>query len=616
MKYSVLFLRHFLFLFLFIQISIAFEETQTDWSGGDGILGPANHWFDTFYTSDTIEYIALHGNLLLTAEPLDSPEIFTLWQSNPYYISIADINNDGNPDIICTYYQSNDILWFENADGLGLTWTEHEIETNFSGAKTADGADIDGDGDIDVIGSAFTADEICWFENIDGTGTSWDDHAVNYVSFDGAHSACAADIDADGYMDIVGCAASLNDITWWKNVDGSGTNWIEYNVDSAFNGARSVQSADIDGDGDYDIIAAGRYVGAIYWWENADGIGTNWIEHIITDIFADAISVFPCDINGDGYMDVLGAAMDDDDIKWWENTDGTGTLWQEHSIDWSFDGVISVCAADMEGDGDLDVIGAAATGDEVAWWENEDGIGTSWDEHYIDFFDNAYSVATADLNSSGYLDVVCCSFLEDEFAWWEVYGYPESGYLESTILNIGMNQTDWGDITWNSEIPDSTEVTIQVRASDDYSNMGNWSDSISVSGTALSGYLDPFVRFFQYRVSLQSALVTESPILNTVTIEWFPYTDIQDLSTTVPGYSFTPAQNPVRGDLILSFRTPATGQVLITIHDISGRNVRICTDDEFTAGSHTARVDGLPTGVYICRIAAGEFRAAQRVIVL
>lgn len=41
--------------------------------------------------------------------------------------------------------------------------------------------------------------------------------------------------------------------------------------------------------------------------------------------FDGAISVYFSDINGDGYMDVLGAAILDHDITWWENNDGSGT---------------------------------------------------------------------------------------------------------------------------------------------------------------------------------------------------------------------------------------------------------------------------------------------------
>ena len=78
-------------------------------------------------------------------------------------------------------------------------------------------------------------------------------------------------------------------------------------------------------------------------------------------------------MDGDGDLDVLGAALNADDIAWWENTLGDGTTWMEHTVDVAFDGARSVYAADVDGDGNLDVLGAAENADDIAWWENRGG---------------------------------------------------------------------------------------------------------------------------------------------------------------------------------------------------------------------------------------------------
>ena len=38
----------------------------------------------------------------------------------------------------------------------------------------------------------------------------------------------------------------------------------------------------------------------------------------------------------------------------------------------------------MDGDGDLDVLGAAGFADDIAWWENTAGDGTAWTRHTVD----------------------------------------------------------------------------------------------------------------------------------------------------------------------------------------------------------------------------------------
>jgi len=63
-----------------------------------------------------------------------------------------------------------DITWREN-DG-SQNFTEHTIDSSLSGARSVYAADVDGDGDIDVIGAAFLDDEITWWENL-GPRPGW-----------------------------------------------------------------------------------------------------------------------------------------------------------------------------------------------------------------------------------------------------------------------------------------------------------------------------------------------------------------------------------------------------------------------------------------------------------
>ena len=77
------------------------------------------------------------------------------------------------------------------------------------------------------------------------------------------------------------------------------------------------------------------------------------------------VFVYAADVDGDGDTDVLGAATLADDIAWWENTAGDGTAWTEHTVDGDFDSARSVFAADVDGDGDLDVLGASSFGDDI-----------------------------------------------------------------------------------------------------------------------------------------------------------------------------------------------------------------------------------------------------------
>ena len=244
--------------------------------------------------------------------------------------------------------------------------TEHAVDGAFDGAHSVFAADVDGDGDLDVLGAAFNANDIAWWENtnVDGDGTTWMEHTVD-GDFDSAVSVYAADVDGDGDLDVLGAALFAEDIAWWENtnVDGDGTTWMEHTVDGAFDGAHSVFAADVDGDGDLDVLGAALNADDIAWWENTnvDGDGTTWMEHAVDGDFDFALSVFAADVDGDGDLDVLGAAVNADDIAWWENeTIHRNAVYPtEHNVDGDFDDARSVFAADVDGDGDLDVLGAA-----------------------------------------------------------------------------------------------------------------------------------------------------------------------------------------------------------------------------------------------------------------
>jgi hypothetical protein len=189
--------------------------------------------------------------------------------------------------------------------------------------------------------------------------------------FDGASSVHAADVDGDGDLDVLGGARDDFGVLWWENTAGDGTAWTEHAVDEEILGAISVYAVDVDSDGDVDVLGAAYYDDEVSWWENAAGDGTAWVEHAIGDAVGGAISVFAADMDGDGDVDALGAAYDDDDVTWWENLAGDGSSWVERTVTGAFPGATSVSAADVDNDDDLDVLGAAWFGNEIAWWEND-----------------------------------------------------------------------------------------------------------------------------------------------------------------------------------------------------------------------------------------------------
>ena len=53
----------------------------------------------------------------------------------------------------------------QSASASNILWFEHTISGDFNAAASVYATDVDGDGDIDVLGAAYIADDITWWEN-------------------------------------------------------------------------------------------------------------------------------------------------------------------------------------------------------------------------------------------------------------------------------------------------------------------------------------------------------------------------------------------------------------------------------------------------------------------
>ncbi len=94
--------------------------------------------------------------------------------------------------------------------------------------------------------------------------------------------------------------------------------------------------------------------------------GTGFGEELIFPL-ASLLVPLAADLDGDGDTDVLSASFIDDIIAWYEN-EGNGNFGEQQIISTIADGAISVYVADLDNDGDFDVLSASS--DKIIWFEN------------------------------------------------------------------------------------------------------------------------------------------------------------------------------------------------------------------------------------------------------
>ncbi len=310
-------------------------------------------------------------------------------------------------------------------------------------------ADIDRDGDTDFFSGEGRGGRSYWFENLGIAG--WAEHLVS-DSDNTDVGAVALDIDGDGWMDKV--AGTF----WYRNTGHPRDSAFQLCRDSAQEYVHDMLAADIDGDGKKDIINI-DYDGIRWFTVPADSRCLPWTTHKVNGSTTNLMQhggIAVGDMDGDGDMDI--SRMD----RWFENTNGKGLVWTEHiNIDFGQVGLwgLSGKARILEGDGDWDIFsfgGPGSIGIPQAYvWENTDGKGGNWIEHIVSAGTTGHEGIAFDIDGDGDADVVSKPFGRgNNFYFENLYIHSSSTlpfYLRRTNFAhpSGSNAKDVGHWEWN-----------------------------------------------------------------------------------------------------------------------------------------------------------------------
>jgi hypothetical protein len=318
-------------------------------------------------------------------------------------VTTADVDGDGDLDVLLASFDDDTLRLFRN-DGTGGFGTAETLTTSADGARSVTTADVDGDGDPDVLLASFLDDTLRLFRN-DGTGGFGTAETLT-TSAASPQSVTTADVDGDGDLDALLASQGDDTLRLFRN-DGTGGFGTAETLTTSADGARSVTTADVDGDGDFDVLLASSIDDTLRLFRN-DGTGGFGTAETLTTSAASPQSVTTADVDGDGDLDALLASFLDDTLRLFRN-DGTGAFGTADILSTSANSPISVTTADVDGDGDLDVLLASFDDDTLRLFRN-DGTGAfGTAETLTTSALGPESVTTADVDGDGDPDVLLAS---------------------------------------------------------------------------------------------------------------------------------------------------------------------------------------------------------------
>jgi hypothetical protein len=599
-------MRYLTVLLLISTIAFCDNGVQDDWSGGPGVPGPVSDWGNDFSSSILINWSDQIGNLFLDqmASYNQIKRVSDLLWAKPCLL-----DNDEYPDVFVRSNSPQNAVWYVQGTG-GTQWYKRAVSETDEIEDITTG-DIDGDGDYDIFASVsnYPSKGFFWYERLNAIGTQWEQHMIDLEDY--ADRVYSLDFDGDGDIDLIGSYKGKS-LSWWEN-RSNGQNWVKHVIsqNTLEHAITSIDVADYDNDGDFDVVCGSSFSDEIYLFENS--VSDSWMFHGIEyESGGNFAEVSFADIDGDNLPDLVTSILSSPtDILWFRNTtlaDNWGVYLVSTVPGYAYP---SAKPGDVDGDGDIDVIASMnspAPDDPLFfWWENTDPMNGEWICHEILSSEKtAGGYFTQDVNQDGKCDIV--SFYRyssnpvlNKVAWWNLNSGYATGVaqLESSILYV--YDVDWGSIDWNATTPDGTSVSFEVRSSDNPEDMGDWSDAISSPGS-LAPYLTGNDSYLQYRATLSTTDSTVTPVLENVVLTWST-TGIEG-SENSGEITLSVLQNPSAGSARFGVNLPLACDVSLAVYDTAGRMVGNSVSGEYPAGSTVVQFDMLAPGTYFCRMEA------------
>jgi hypothetical protein len=327
-------------------------------------------------------------------------------------LQIADIDGDGENDLIAVCYISNsfppydsakDMIFFGNGSGIDTTpgWLADD-DTHTGDVQIGD-LNNDGFPDIVTIHGGLRRDSVRAYFNTGAGVPTTPGYVSNTSGTNWGTAGVLADMDQDGDLDLVTTNQGVapNPERPVLMFDNTGTTLTTTSVwQSADPGIQNgIDARDITGDGYPELVVAKwvNYFSGIYY--NTTGTPDTLPLVQVATNDTDRGALF-CDVDNDGLSEV---AIGGDPSRIYDNVHGA--LFERYQSNPPFAGPQEIGMFDVDNDGDEDFVEVHFSDGRTHIYLNRDGVIDTTPTWSYDASEVGTAIAFGDLNSDGYNDL-------------------------------------------------------------------------------------------------------------------------------------------------------------------------------------------------------------------
>jgi hypothetical protein len=415
--------------------------------------------------------------------------------SFPYFVSAADVNGDGKPDLVAANVLGNTISVLLNTTVPGATTPSFATQQSFTTGSTPQSiaiADINGDGKPDFITANGNGSSVSVILNTTTLGAATASFGARQTLPTGSLTVfvASADFNGDGKTDLLEVNYGANTASVLLNNSVPGASTPSFAARQSFASGSfpyAAAAADLNGDGKPDLIIANYGDNDISILFNTTATGATTLTFTAPQTFGTGNftqSIAVADLNGDGKPDVIVQSATDGNISVLLNTTATGATTPSFAARQNFAvGSIAffVAAADVNGDGKPDLIVANAGSNNVSVLLNTSSAGTLSFAAQQTFAvgGNPKSVAIADINGDGKPDIIAANNSDNSlsvlrntstlgtlsFAAAQTFAAAtNSGALDVSVTTADVNGDGKPDIVLTDYIGNKVKLLLNTTA--------------------------------------------------------------------------------------------------------------------------------------------------------